>query len=205
MGQYYHVITEDKNGKREYFNVQNLKWLESKKQGSPNYNYYNGLKLMEHSWWRNDFTTALAERLVDNPKKVCWVGDYAEEDECAALGFTYDEVWDREDEDYIYVEDTKFKMNSAKYLINNSKKTYVDLKDYYKKSKSTEEWKGKKYTMCIFPISLLTALGNDRGGGDYHEGGTCFEDVGTWAFDEIYLSNELPDGYEKLDVFFKES
>lgn len=205
MGQYYHVITEDKSGNREYYDMQSRKYWDSYKKGERDYEEYNGLKLMEHSYWGNPVCKAVGLRLVDNPMRVCWVGDYAEPNECEELGFTYEEIWDCPDGKYQHYEETDFKMDSVKYLINNSKKTYVDLKDYYKKSKFTEEWKEQKYTMCIFPISLLTALGNDRGGGDYHKCGTCFEDVGSWAFDEIYLSNELPDGYEKLDVFFKES
>lgn len=199
MGQYYHVITEDKNGKRECYNIQNLKWLESKKNGKPDYHFYNGLKLMEHSWWRNGFCNAFASTLVDNPKRVCWVGDYAEPKECEALGFKYDEVWHRNEKDYIFVneEANEFKMEDVKYLVNNSKKVYVDLKDYYKKSKINDgahEW-------CVFPISLLTALGNGRGGGDFREENS---DVGSWAFDEIYLTNNLPDGLEKEEVSFIE-
>ena len=205
MGQYYHVITDDKNGNREYFNIQNRKWLESKLSGSPNYDYYNGLKLMEHSWIGNDFCEALAARLVDNPKRVCWVGDYAEPEECDDLGFTYDEVWERSDDDYIYVDETDFKMmKDVKYLINNTKKIYVDLAEYFKLSNKLEEWNRKMKDWCIFPISLLTALGNDRGGGDFHEGNVGYEDVGTWAFDEIYLTNNLPEGYNKVDVVFIE-
>ena len=122
MGQYYNVIARNKDGSKSY-NLQTKMFEETN-----NFNYYNGLKLMEHSWWRNDFCCAFAETLVDNPTRVCWCGDYAEEDECEALGFTYDEVWNNDDE--IAVTETDFNMSSVKYLINNDKKVFVDLEKY---------------------------------------------------------------------------
>lgn len=197
MGQYYQAVTK-KGNKFTVYSLQTTKF------NGHNYNYYNGLKLMEHSYWKNDFCCAFAEKLVDNPTKVAWIGDYAEPEECAAVKFNYKRVWgDKAVAEKI--EPSKFKMSSVKYLINNSKKTYVNLKKYYKNSSCEDEWDGKKYKMCIFPISLLTAIGNGRGGGDYHEScGTDYEKVGSWAGDEIYLSNELPENYEELEVVFKE-
>ena len=203
MGQYYHVITEDKNGNREYYDMQSRKFYDSEKAGSPDYKEYNGLKLMEHSYWENPLCEAVALRLVDTPKRVCWVGDYAGAGECKELGFTYDEVWDCPDGKYQHYEETKFKMKSVKYLVNNSTRTYVDLKEYFAKSNEKIEYKGKLYDHCIFPISLLTAVGNGGGGGDYFSK-VCADKVGSWAFDEIYLTNDLPEGYEKEDVYFKE-
>lgn len=179
MGQYYHVITR-RNGKNKVYN----RTVD---------NEYTMAKLMEHSWWENSFCRALAKTLVDNPTKVCWCGDYAEENECNALGFTYDKVWKTNG---CKIKSTDFTLDSVNYLINNDKKIYLDLKKY-KKNCMVDGW-------CIFPISLLTALGNDRGGGDFHEGNTGYSDVGAWAFDEIYLSNELPDGYTEEEYKFIE-
>lgn len=181
MGQYYQVIAR-RNGKDKVYN---------RDVGEE----YTMAKLMEHSWWKNDFCRAFAETLVDKPAKVCWVGDYAEEDECEALGFTYHRVWEGS---AVSIKASDFKMEDVKYLINNDKKLFVDLKKYYEKSVD-DGW-------CIFPISILTCLGNDRGGGDYHEEcATCWDSVGSWAFDEIYVSNTLPEGYKELDVYFKEN
>lgn len=197
MGQYYHAVTK-KGNKFTVYSLQTTKF------DGHDYQHYNGLKLTEHSWWCNDFCCAFAEKLVDNPTKVAWIGDYAEPEECAAVKFNYNKVWgDKAVAEKI--EPSKFKMSSMKYLINNSKKTYVNLKKYYKSSVVYEEYEGKKYPWCMFPISLLTAIGNNRGGGDYRESGTCFEDVGIWAGDEIYLSNTLPENYEELEVYFKEN
>jgi hypothetical protein len=192
MGQYYHQIAKTKNGKL-YFRTQIEEFHKTN-----NFDCYNGLKLMEHSWWKNQFCKRFASMLVDNPTRVAWVGDYAEDEECKPFGFTVDEVHGREDEDYTYPSPTDFSMDSVKYLVNNTKKIYIDLAEYKEKSTFDDGW-------CPFPISLLTAIGNGRGGGDYHDCYPNFNIVGSWAYDEIYLTNKLPDGYTKEDdIYFKE-
>ena len=44
--------------------------------------------------------------------------------------------------------------------------------------------------MDLHPLSLLTAEGNGRGGGDYN--GPNMDMVGTWARDVISMENEAP-------------
>ena len=179
MGQYYKVIVR-RNGVDTVYS-RNV-------DGE-----YTMAKLMEHSWWRNSFCCAFAKTLLDKPAKVCWCGDYAEEDECEALGFDYNKVWGNKGRG---IKSTKFTLSDVKYLINNDKKIYLNLEKYHKNCEK-DGW-------CIFPISLLTALGNDRGGGDFHEGNEGYSDVGAWAFDEIYISNTLPDGYKEEEYAFIE-
>ena len=58
--------------------------------------------------------------------------------------------------------------------------------------------------MCVHPLPLLTACGNDRGGGDYHEGHPNYNRVGEWAFDLIECTDRKPEGYDKLDIIFTE-
>lgn len=195
MGQYYHTIVRDpKTGKDTYYDQQTTLLKRDRKGNITDYDNYNGLKLMEHSWWANNFCRSLAATLVDNPQKVCWVGDYAEPDEGKALGFDTDAVWNHDLTKTIAIN-KRFSMDSVKYLVNNDKKVYVDLADYKKKS-DTDGW-------VVFPVALLTALGNGRGGGDFH-GGTGEDQVGAWAFDEIYLTNDLPEGYDRLELAFVE-
>jgi len=189
MGQYYKVIIR-RNGKDTVYNRD----VDGE---------YTMAKLMEHSWWRNDFCCAFAKTLLDKPTNVCWCGDYAEEDECEELGFDYKKVWGRNKGRGI--KSTKFTLSDVKYLINNDKKIYLDLQKYYERCNKKEEYQGQFYDWCIFPISLLTALGNDRGGGDFHEGNEGYSDVGAWAFDEIYVSNTLPEGYkEEIYTFIED-
>jgi hypothetical protein len=59
----------------------------------------------------------------------------------------------------------------VRFIINESKKQYIDL------------WYVRGLDMLIHPLPLLTAEGNNRGGGDYF--GTNMSLVGSWARDFI--------------------
>lgn len=176
MGQYYRAVAT-RNGKTTVYSLQTKKFRET-----GNYEYYNGVKLMEHSWWRNPFCEAFTKTLLDKPTRVAWVGDYAEEDECQELGFSYNDVWEKKK--HRDITETVFPLDNLKYLVNNTKKIYVDLRKY---KKASADGIG-----CIYPISLLTAVGNDRGGGDFHDGNEGYSDVGAWAYDEIFVTNKEP-------------
>ena len=193
MGQYYHVVLE-KDSKRKYYNIQTSAFT------GDNYECYNGLKIMEHSWWRNSFMNCIAKELAEGPCRLAWVGDYAEDDECEKFGFKYSDVWGDRDKIKFEKPDAPkgFSLDDYKYLLNRTKGVALDLKSYKEKSES-DGW-------VINPISLLTAIGNGRGGGDYHECNPNFDIVGMWAFDELELVKELPDGDWEIDqdLFFKE-
>lgn len=196
MGQYYHQIIETFDSKgnliKKVFRTQTESWFKNQSA-----DHYNGLKLMEHSWWYNDFCNQFAHQLVDKPTRVAWVGDYTEEDELEKIGVSYSEIWDLNDSDYEYTKETNFNMDSVKYLVNNDKKIYIDLQKY-KEESNNGNW-------CIFPISLLTAIGCGRGSGDYHKENDNFDIVGSWTWDRIYLTNDKPsDDFEEEDIYFKE-
>ena len=57
--------------------------------------------------------------------------------------------------------------------------------------------------MIIHPLPILCSDGNGRGGGDYN--GTNMDFVGRWAYDKIYTDNNVPNGYKKLNISFKET
>jgi hypothetical protein len=95
------------------------------------------------------------------------------------------------------------------YLINHSAREYVDLGKFQKENGWVESWTdrdGQKvsYWMAIHPLPLLTACGNDRGGGDYHEKYPDFDLVGIWAFDLIEFANYKPVGFTERVVNFTE-
>lgn len=185
MGQYYKIITRKSNKTTVY---------DRSIKGDGDYVL---AKLLEHSWWENSTCKAVAASLVDNPTKICWCGDYAEPEETKALGFDFEQVWG-EDCHYQQLDPAPdgFSLDNLAFLVNKDKKLFVDLKQY--KTESIKDgW-------CIFPLSILTALGNGRGGGDYE--GSDMDKVGSWAFDSVYFTNKTPPkSYKKLQVSFKES
>lgn len=175
MGQYYRPVTEF-NNKVTVYN----RYVDGE---------YTMAKLMEHSWWENDLMKAIAQKFYHTKGKLAWVGDYANDDETPV---PMKEIW--EDTDGVGVSKVDFSLDN-KFLINYDKKLYVDLKTY-KEECNVDGW-------VVNPLSLLTAIGNGRGGGDYHYSSCpCIELVGTWAWDTISIEDKLPKGFNKLDVKF---
>ena len=185
MGQYYKIITRKSNKTTVY---------DRSIKGDGDYVM---AKLLEHSWWENSTCKAVAASLVDNPTKLCWCGDYAEPDETEALGFDFEQVWGEDCKDsQLDPAPDGFSLDNLAFLVNKDKKLFVDLKQY-KADSIKDGW-------CIFPLSILTSLGNGRGGGDYE--GSDMDKVGSWAFDSVYFTNKTPPkSYKKLEVSFKES
>ena len=183
MGQYYKIVTKA-NGK---FHVNDRATLDD--------DSYCMAKLLEFSWWENRICKALANQIVDKPTKVAWVGDYAEDEECKALGFSYDIVWgDMANNEAFEPAPEDFSLDNYAYLVNHDKKQFVDLKKYKEASTDKDGW-------CIFPVAILTAIGNGRGGGDYHHDDPL---VGSWAYDTLEITNGKgkTDGYEEIEPVF---
>lgn len=161
-----------------------------------------GAKLMEHSWWNNPFVNSFAAQLYNHKCRVLWVGDYASEpddlkfDNCSAGRVpTYNDVWGKNVRT-IGLRSTKFTLDN-KFLLNHDTKQFVDLNEYKAASIAEDGW-------IIHPLPLLTAVGNDRGAGDFHEGGVGYEYVGAWAWDLISVSDKAPKRFEELKLVFKE-
>ncbi|MDO5556342.1 MAG: hypothetical protein Q4G09_07050 [Clostridia bacterium] len=170
MGQYYKVINIDK---KEFMYPD------------------GGLKLMEWSYNKNPLILNLMKKIANEWKgdRVFVVGDYAvSEDrlyEDGEKAYDYEKLCEIERELdiynkkekgypislYHYVEDN-FKeirledlKEEYKYIYNHNKKEYIDLSHcplawLYKNKNKYEE-------VTISPISLLLALGNGMGGGDF--------------------------------------
>lgn len=190
MGQYYNAVLKDRDGTLTVYNQQ-VKFKRGENE------YYNGGKLMEHSWWRNEFCNFISSKIMNNPMYVTWVGDYSNESELEDAGLPIKFF----DLDTVYGEKVDFDLSSVSFLVNHSKKQYIDLKEYYEKS-NVGGW-------VIYPISLLTSIGNGRGGGDYHDKYPNFSKCGLWAGDLLELTNITAEelsklGFTKFDVYFKE-
>jgi len=95
------------------------------------------------------------------------------------------------------------------YLINHSANEYVDLGKFQRENGWVEAYTdrdGQKvsYWSAVHPLPLLTACGNDRGGGDYHAKYPDYDLVGIWAFDLIEFADYKPVGFTERVVEFTE-
>ena len=190
MGQYFRPILGDEFG-------LNCKVFDRSVNGE-----YTLAKLMEHSWWKNPFVNAFSEFLYNEPSRVAWVGDYADEPDdfdfpnCSAFYVPcYKEIWG-ETIQPIGVVSSDFKLD-GKFLLNHDRQQFVDLDEYKKLSVDKDGW-------TIHPLPLLTAVGNGRGGGDFHAGNTGFEKVGLWAWQLISFADKPPKNFSKFPLVFKE-
>ena len=166
MGQYYNAVIET-NGKKEVFYHQ----VDGE---------YMLAKLLEHSYWGNPFVLAIASKLWRTKGKLAWVGDYAE-----ASDFNWNEAFADSHKEGVVRNDliyNGFRLE-GKYFINHSKKMILDLDKYRELLKDVD--------MVISPIPLLTAVGNDKGGGDFHRGtGVGYDLIGTWAWDVVEITDQ---------------
>jgi len=176
MGQYYKPI-----------NLKTMEWLYAHEYS------HNGLKLTEHSWIGNDFVGAVMKLLTKGnswyKKPIVWCGDYFSE---------------KGEEDYYHKAKDKKKIFTKKImnekdqnksiLVNHTKKQYV----LYSKQPAIDKdgWKQN-------PLPLLTALGNQRGGGDYY--GLNEDKIGIWARDVLSIEFKIPEGYEEFEIVFNEN
>lgn len=164
MGQYYMPVIKRGNKLRRVYS----------------HDFGNGFKLMEHSYVDNDFINVIANNLVDNPAQLYWCGDYAEADDFISESMfkrIYDYAWCRKKNRSTTLEDRNinFDWNKDWYYINVTKKKYIEMP--------------KPGRWIYSPISLLTAIGNGRGGGDYRGDNQM---IGAWAGDKVYLSETKP-------------
>ena len=199
MGQYYNIITK----KDDKYTVYDRSYFD--RQGK---SVYMMAKLTEHSWIGNTTMECFSSIILRNPQNVAWVGDYADDTELEEITnkvLTLKDIKslhckahksDNETTMEYLPIDTKYML-----LVNWTKKQYISMYDYIKKN-TINDW-------CLHPLSLLTALGNGKGGGDYH--GINEELIGYWAFDEIsfedadYEEALLSQNFIKEDFEFKEN
>lgn len=187
MGQYYKVCINYLGGKKEdtYYSDRRVKG-EGRELA----------KLIEHSYFGNVLMDSVADVLHHYETKLAWIGDYSEKDEVADITkgeASYDDCWGDDSKDDFEFNKAEFDY-FRKFLVNLTKKEYISFDDYMKKAKS--EWQ-------LNPISIMTAIGNGRGGGDYFSRSKRKMNlVGSWAWDVITIDDEEPKGMRKLNVDF---
>lgn len=183
------------------------------------HDYGNGLKLMEHSWMRNDFVAEFESLLVlDGPRRVVWGGDYADPEpgtetdehenglplyflagEMTPIRFDCKAVRDHMKSKWFFDSYTEGDLvplpdglpKYRRYLLNHDTMEYVD-KHRVPGIVETNH-RGVPVTWKLHPLPLLTAEGNGRGGGDFG-GDDPHGFVGRWARQRISAATRKPDG-----------
>lgn len=186
MGQYYSptILGDNKKTVKAWVYSHDIKETFKREDGSK-FTSGSGLKLMEHSWLKNSFVRAFETLIANNPKRVVWAGDYA--DECKGRKTN---VYSRCKDELKYTPNIPKKGEDYRFIINHTKKCFVDKKEV----PNNDGWQ-------IHPLPLLTCEGNGRGGGDFR-GSNDY--VGVWARNVISVSNSVPDGFEKIKPDFTE-
>lgn len=200
MGQYYRAMVKKPNGRLDVYNRDVIR--KSKPE-------YMLAKLTEHSWWLNDFVNAVCLDILNSKDKnrVAWIGDYAHTylkcyDLTSHNGLNKEQInrmykrcWNCEGR---AVNHTDFTLDGL-FLINHTKKQYIDCSQYYKDSVMPDEW-------CLHPLPLLTCIGNGLGGGDYCSptDDSTKDYVGAWAWDEISIADKPVSDYSAIYPIFKE-
>lgn len=194
MGQYYMPVVGNEKG--SYTKV-----YDRSVDGE-----YMCAKLLEHSWFGNLTMQNVAKLLHNKPQRLMWCGDYAENEDFKGDFKSLRNI----------PEETKIPKVGriwgnrktfgfegigigldGKFFVNHEQKLFVDLDEFFIKSKDKDGW-------CLCPISLLTAVGNNRGGGDYYDCNINFNQIGSWAWNLVEVADKAPEGYSKLDVVFKD-
>ena len=191
MGQYYHIGF--KNGGKIFVNYRKVENCG-----------YQMAKLMEHSYINDELMDAVAGFILKNPTRLLWCGDYAKDAEVQEKTggcLKYDDLWGDVPlpggaGGFVFRKCGNFRY-AGRFLVNHDKRQFVSFDRVMKENHVY--WSDHH---VINPISILTALGNGRGGGDYD--GESMELVGSWAWDTIEIADGIPDGYVELVAKFIE-
>lgn len=133
---------------------------------------------------------------------MAWVGDYANEQDdfkfdlpATVVRPSYKKVWGNRVKS-IACQTSDFTLDD-KFLINYDSRQYIDLNEYKSNCVDNSGW-------IIHPLPLLTAIGNNRGCGDFHKDGIGYEFVGKWTWQLLAFLDSVPNDFEKADIRFIE-
>ena len=194
MGQYYKtvIVRENKSDDKDILSVDNdcefrCSWV--------------GLKLMEHSYLHNIWIETIAFFIYKQRVRMAHVGDYAYEYPQYELAYNNHVKRENVDTSQCFNDngDRIYFDYKDKYLVNWDKAIYINFNEYMKLSKAS--W-AEDVVVC--PFTLLTALGNGRGGGDYWENNPNFNQIGTWAWDLISIEDSVPENCTEFPIYFTE-
>lgn len=180
MGQYYNaiILNDKKTQPKAWVYSHDIKFPFKRADGSI-YMMGNGVKLMEHSWIKNEFVQAFESLILRKPEYVVWAGDYADNVKGCKTN-----LYDRCKDNTKVIPTERPTLVQTRFIINHDKKEFVDKT----KVPSKDGWR-------VHPLPLLTCDGNGRGGGDFRGESSL---VGRWAYDKISVDSKKPIGYTEL-------
>ena len=190
MGQYYRPVIETTKG--------GMVAIDTYLDGE-----YECAKLMEQSWFTHPYTNSVVSAIYNKPKKIAWVGDYANsvinEFPNTLVPKLYDTAYGESSTPVKTLKSVDFTLDN-KFLVNHDTHEYIDL-NKYKEENLVDGY-------CTHPVSLLTAVGNGCGGGDflYHaESEEQVTNVGKWAWNTLEITDIAPKRYKETMYLFRET
>lgn len=93
---------------------------------------------------------------------------------------------------------------ASRYVCNSLTREYIDLRELPREWNYGGEDDNTGLFVSVFPLSLLLAMGNGLGGGDYY--GQNRDHVGYWVpyASGVFFSDEIPAGFSNFTPDFSE-
>jgi len=159
--------------------------------------HINGYKLMETSYIGNQMVNDVVSELVahrDQSPRIVWMGEYASD--ARWEGATEDDM--EEVAVLMRFIHGPFEHSIRRKAVQDAQPPKVwilcpDLGQYIEYDREKEG---------IAALPLLCAIGNGLGGGDYR--GTNMDLVGTWAYRNLVVCDEEPEGWDLTEMFEEE-
>ena len=194
MGQYYKIVNVDKRELLDpYFGCKLMEWSY---QGN---HTINALINLLQDRWKGDRVYVVGDYadMENDGTYACWQPTYKQ----IAVELGFDGEVACKDDGYISegypitlyayasknFEDISEKVphetieKDARYIYNHKHQCVIDLAKLPVTHEGFDYSNGRPYCMYISPLSLLLAMGNGRGGGDYYSEYPGYELVGSWC------------------------
>ncbi|MFC9434742.1 hypothetical protein [Nocardia sp. NPDC057030] len=146
------------------------------------YVHSRGTKMCEQGWIGVALVTGV-ERLLIEPTRVVWAGDYADPEPNSSDNLYF--LACRKAPQLFDPDHCQPTTPVGRYILNHDQRRYVD--------KATVP--GNDRGDRVHPLVVLTAEGCGLGMGDF---GECDDVVGIWARDHISVADTVPAGFDEL-------
>ncbi|KOF57848.1 MULTISPECIES: hypothetical protein [Clostridium] len=155
----------------QYFKAVNI----TKGEFVDHMDYNSFSKITEHSFRPNEYMLAVEGLLQPDGKwykdKIVWAGDYADDGLFIPEGYKGN-LYDCTSDGTFKKIKAKPTKKLSKYILNHDKKQFIDMEAL---PSYDDGW-------ILHPLSLLTAVGNGQGSGDFYTSDKkMLSYVGTWA------------------------